>query len=115
MKNTDDKEIINKIITKEGFNDQEILSRIAVDEDNTYDKYIRSESLDKIDDDELFKEIAFNEENELVRLKAISRLDDEDALKKNATESSDSSSRLEAEKKIENEAILSEIAKSDDD
>ena len=29
LKNTDDKEIINKIITKEGFNDQEILSRIA--------------------------------------------------------------------------------------
>ena len=46
------------IINKESFNDEDILSKIAVDEEKNYDKYIRAQSLEKLNDNEIIKEIA---------------------------------------------------------
>ena len=60
LKNSTDKKIINKIINKENFNNQEVLSNIC--KDSSYDKFIRVEALNKLEYDnnkELLKDIAF--------------------------------------------------------
>ena len=100
LKNTSDKKIINIIINKENFNNQEILSNICLD--STYDKFIRVEALNKLDsDNEIIKEIAFNEENEHVKLAAIEKLEESEDIIDLALNSSDSSSRLKATEKID--------------
>ena len=116
LKNSSDKKIINIIINKENFNDQEVLSKICLD--CAYDKFIRAEALNKLDyqnNKETIKEIAFNEENEHVKNAAIGKLEDEADFMDLALNSNDSSSRLKATEKISDENFLKEIAENDDD
>ena len=116
LKNSSDNKIFNKIINKESFSDEEILSEIA--RSNEYDKFIRVEALNKLDKDqsnETIKEIAFNEMDEHVCSAAIEKLDSEDDLIEIALNSDYSSSRLKATEKIKNEDVLKEIALNDED
>ena len=101
LKNSSDNKIFNTIINKESFSDEEILSEIA--RSNEYDKFIRVEALNKLDNDqsnETIKEIAFNETDEHVCSAAIEKLDSETDLIEIALNSSYSSSRLKATEKI---------------
>ena len=116
LKDTTDTKMINLIITKESFNDQDILSEICAD--SSYDKFIRAEALNKLDaeeNNELIKEIAFNEENDHVKLAAIEKLDNDDDLIDLALNSKDSASRIKATEKINDENLLKEIALNDED
>ena len=81
LKNSSDNKIFNIIINKESFSNDEILSDIA--KSNEYDKFIRVEALNKLDNEknnETIKEIAFNEIDEHVCSAAIDKLDSEDDL-----------------------------------
>ena len=81
LKISSENKIFNKIINKESFCDEEILSDIA--KSNEYDKFIRVEALNKLDtnqNNETIKEIAFNEMDEHVCSAAIEKVDSEDDL-----------------------------------